>query len=64
MGIKEVLVYILFNKKCSGTNTSGGAVKIGIISNQHLPEELHKPIIEKFEKRKVYSSFKDISLGC
>ena len=24
-----------------------------------LAEELHKPIIKKFKKRKVYSSFKD-----
>ena len=24
-----------------------------------LPNELHKPIIKKFKKRKVYSSFKD-----
>ena len=27
--------------------------------NQQLPNELHKPIIRKFKKRKVYSSFKD-----
>ena len=27
--------------------------------NQQLAEELHKPIIKKFKKRKVYSSFKD-----
>ena len=27
--------------------------------NQQLPEELHEQIIRKFEKRKVYSSFKD-----
>ena len=25
--------------------------------NQQLAEELHKPIIRKYEKRKVYSSF-------
>ena len=25
----------------------------------HLVEKLHKPIIRKFEKRRVYSSFKD-----
>ena len=28
-------------------------------ATQQLAEELHKPIIGKFEKRKVYSSFKD-----
>ena len=27
--------------------------------NQQLAEELHKPIIKKFKKRKVYSAFKD-----
>ena len=27
--------------------------------NEQLPEELHKPIIKKFKKRKVYSEFKD-----
>ena len=27
--------------------------------NQQLANELHKPIIRKFKKRKVYSSFKD-----
>ena len=29
------------------------------MSNQQLANELHKPIIRKFMKRKVYSSFKD-----
>ena len=27
--------------------------------NQQLAEELHKPIIKKFKKTKVYSAFKD-----
>ena len=29
------------------------------MSNQELAEELHKPIIRKFEKQKVHSSFMD-----
>ena len=29
------------------------------MSNQLIAQELHKPIIRKFEKRRVYSSFKD-----
>ena len=29
------------------------------MSNNELAEELHKPIIRKFKKRKVYSSFID-----
>ena len=39
--------------------SSGGAVKIDIVPNQQLAEELQKPIIRKFEQRKLYSSFKD-----
>ena len=27
--------------------------------NQQLADELHKPIIRKFKRRRVYSSFKD-----
>ena len=48
------MVYKFFDKK-----TSGGANKNEIMSNQELAEKLRKPIIRKFEKRKVYSSFKD-----
>ena len=36
---------------------SGGAIKNDNISNKELAEELHKPIIKRFKKRKVY-------LGC
>ena len=28
-------------------------------NNKILAEELHKPVIKKFNKRKVYSQFKD-----
>ena len=28
------------------------------MQNYELAEELHKPIIKQFEKRKVYSSFR------
>ena len=38
---------------------SGGAVRSEIMPSQQLAKELQKPIIRKFEKRKVYSSFKD-----
>ena len=30
-----------------------------VSQNQQLAEELHKPIIKKFKKRKVHSTFKD-----
>ena len=48
------MVYKFFHKK-----TSSGTVKSEIMSNQELAEELDKPIIVKFKKPKVYSSFKD-----
>ena len=49
------MVYKSFAKK-----TSGGTVnKELIISNKELTEELHKPIIRKFKKRKVQSRFID-----
>ena len=34
---------------------SGETIKSEIISNKKLSEELHKPVIRKFEKRKVHS---------
>ena len=44
-------------------NSKGSGVKHVntklIPQNEQLAEELHKPIIRKFEKRKVYSAFKD-----
>ena len=40
-------------------NTSGSGIKNKIISNKELPEELRKPIIRKFKKRKEHSSFID-----
>ena len=44
----------LFDKKPSDSGT-----KNDNISNQELPEELHKPVIRKFKKRKVHSPFID-----
>ena len=43
-----------FDKK-----TTSRAVKNENMQNKELAEELHKPIIRKFEKRKVHSSFID-----
>ena len=37
----------------------GGSIKSEIIPKQQFAELFHKQIIRKFEKRKVYSSFKD-----
>ena len=38
---------------------SAGTIKNEIISNKKLAEQLHKPIIRKFKKRKVDSPFID-----
>ena len=43
--------------------TSGGCIKTENISNREIAKELHKPIIRKFKKRKVYPSFKDNICG-
>ena len=42
------MVYKIFDKK-----TAGSAIK-SMPQNEQLAEELHKPIIRKFKKRKVY----------
>ena len=47
------MVYKFFDSKVSG---SGAKL---IPQNEQLANELHKPIIKKFEKRTVYSTFKD-----
>ena len=44
------MVYKFFDKKSTGS---------GFKSSSILADELHKPIIKKFDKRKVYSQFKD-----
>ena len=46
------MVYKFFDKKSMGSGTAKPSSSI-------LADELHKPIIKKFEKRKVYSQFKD-----
>ena len=48
------MVYKFFDKK-----TSGSGIKNENISNKELAEELHKPIIRKFNKIKVHSPFID-----
>ena len=48
------MVYKLFKKK-----TSGSGIKNNNMSEQQLAEELHKPIIRNFKKRKVHSPFID-----
>ena len=46
------IVYKYFDKK-----TSSGGIKNEKTSNKELAEELRKPILRKFNKQKVHSSF-------
>ena len=52
------MVYIFFDRKTKGSGVTTLANKY-IPQNEQLAEELHKPIIRKFKKRKVYSAFKN-----
>ena len=45
------MIYTFFDKKSKGSGINE--------PNYQLANELHKPIIRKFKKRKVYSSFRD-----
>ena len=64
------MVYNFYDKKSSGgaatlarsetlATRNNSLIKNEIISNKELAEELHKPIIRKFNKRKVHSIFID-----
>ena len=46
------MVYKFFDKKSSGSGITNEP-------NYQFADEIHKPIIRKFKKRKVYSSFRD-----
>ena len=50
--------FILFANK-SAVNNLDGAIEIEGLSNQQSAVELHKLIVRKFEKRKVYASLKE-----
>ena len=52
------MVFKFFDKKSAGSGAKHVNTKI-TPQNQQLAEELHKPIIRKFEKRKVHAAFKD-----
>ena len=47
--------FLIFFKK----NYLGNGAKNKIMPDKQLSEELHQPITRKFEKWRVYSSFKD-----
>ena len=48
------VVYKCFDKKSTGSGVANNTIK----QNLQLAKELHKPIIRKFRKRKVYSGFR------
>ena len=50
------MVYKFFNERTKG---SGLNFVKNSLNNKELAEELHKPIIKSFKRRKVYSSLKD-----
>ena len=45
--------------KCFGKKISGSGIKNENMLNRGLAEELHKPTVRKFSKRKVHSFFID-----
>ena len=51
------MVYKFFDKKSSGSGVAA------IEPNYQLANELHRQIIRKFKRRKVYSFFKDNNWG-
>ena len=57
------MVYKFFNERTKGSKIESSNIFLKYDKksdeNKKLAEELHKPIIRKFKKRKVYSSFKD-----
>ena len=60
------MFYKFFNKISSlleDKSATGSGTKNKNMCNKELAEELHKPIIRKFEKRKVHSWFIDKTWG-
>ena len=55
------MVYKFFDKKSMGSGTAKPSSLERIVKDSSLilADELHKPVIKKFNKRKVYLQFKD-----
>ena len=53
------MVYKFFDSKVEGRGAKNVNNTKLTPQNQQLAKELHKPIIKKFEKRKVHAAFKD-----
>ena len=58
------MVYKSFDKRSSGCGADASLANNSATEpNYQLANKLHKQIIKKFEKKKVYSSFRDNILG-
>ena len=59
------MVYKFFDKKSMGSGIKKDTTKSSSLQHSSLilADELHKPVIKKFNKRKVYSQFKDNICG-
>ena len=57
MDISDGIAWMVY--KCFEKKTSDSGIKNENISYKELSEELHKPIIRKFNKREVHSPFID-----
>ena len=56
----DSMAYKFFDKNLQGSGCPlSSALQLANKENIQLADELHKPIIRKFKKRKVYSSFRD-----
>ena len=55
------MVYKFFDEKSkdSGVTTLTNKSAIKSIANHQLANELYKPIIKRFKRTRIYSSFKD-----
>ena len=53
------MVYKLFDSKVASPDKKSMGSGIARDSSLILADELHKPVVKKFNKRKVYSQFKD-----
>ena len=53
------MFYKLFDKKIKGSGIEKKLNNQIKLQNQQLAEEYYKPIIRKFKKRRIFSSFKD-----
>ena len=55
-----LMIYMFFEKKSAGYNNSASGINN---ENQQLANELHKSVLTKFKRHKVYSDFKDNMWG-